>query len=290
MLSKGDVGPAVKYLQAALNIHMFDCPEPLVVDGKFGPLTEARTALFQGRNDLLVDAVVGPLTTGALCTYAVSEQHLILAHSPTRRRGPYDVDRPRPIKPIPVSPRPYPFTTSPPETPDARFKKRYFKGFHIGFEGGLETRFSYDVSERRSETKSFALTNVTGFWSRSIHKHVALGLGIGYLFERPLQRKREYESKAFLFSRLQLKTFTESGRFGLPVNFETQWVDPVGKHKAFCATLAIGPEISFFDERLVIGLGGIGTVCAEGRKVTVTGSLGAKASLLFGDKEDKKER
>ena len=77
MLSKGDVGPAVKYLQAALNIHMFDCPEPLVVDGKFGPLTEARTALFQGRYDLLVDAIVGPLTTGMLCTYAVSEQHLM---------------------------------------------------------------------------------------------------------------------------------------------------------------------------------------------------------------------
>ena len=281
MLSKGDVGPAVKYLQAALNIHMFDCPESLVVDGKFGPLTEARTALFQGRYDLLVDAIVGPLTTGMLCTYAVSEQHLMLAHSRTSH-GPYAVNWPRPHKPIPAQPRPYPFPISPTimPTPDARHI-RFFENLHIGIEGGLETRFSYDISERRREAKSFALANVTGLWSRSIHKRLSLGLGIGYLFERTLQRKREFESKAYLFSRLQLKTFEHAGRFGLPVNFEAQWVDPVGKHKAFCTTLGVGPEISLLDERLNIGLGGIGTLCAEGKRVTVSGSLGAKASLLF---------
>ena len=57
MLRKGDRGPAVASVQAALGI---------VADGVFGPQTRRAVKQFQARNGLEVDGIVGPITRGAL--------------------------------------------------------------------------------------------------------------------------------------------------------------------------------------------------------------------------------
>lgn len=58
-IRRGSHGPAVQEWQRMLN---FDLPslEPLVCDGAFGKLTEARTMIWQRNNGLKVDGIVGP--------------------------------------------------------------------------------------------------------------------------------------------------------------------------------------------------------------------------------------
>jgi Transglycosylase-like domain/Putative peptidoglycan binding domain len=56
-VERGDRGPAVRKIQAALGV---------TVDGVFGPQTERAVKRFQRRHGLVVDGVVGPQTRGAL--------------------------------------------------------------------------------------------------------------------------------------------------------------------------------------------------------------------------------
>ena len=56
-VERGDRGPAVRKIQAALGV---------TVDGEFGPQTERAVKRFQRRHGLVVDGVVGPQTRGAL--------------------------------------------------------------------------------------------------------------------------------------------------------------------------------------------------------------------------------
>jgi hypothetical protein len=66
LLHRGSEGAAVAALQSRLNEEDVTDPE-LVVDGIFGPLTEAAVRTFQRRTDgLEVDGVVGPATAAAL--------------------------------------------------------------------------------------------------------------------------------------------------------------------------------------------------------------------------------
>ena len=58
LLRRGSRGAAVRTLQQRLG--------GLVVDGIFGPRTEARVRAFQQRNGLVVDGIVGPRTWAAL--------------------------------------------------------------------------------------------------------------------------------------------------------------------------------------------------------------------------------
>jgi peptidoglycan DL-endopeptidase CwlO len=57
LLRRGDRGPAVAAVQAALGIP---------ADGIFGPQTRRAVRAFQARNGLEVDGIVGPITRGAL--------------------------------------------------------------------------------------------------------------------------------------------------------------------------------------------------------------------------------
>jgi hypothetical protein len=61
-LTLGDSGEPVKALQAALNA----LGSRLVVDGKFGPRTEAAVRAFQARSGLRVDGKAGPRTHAAI--------------------------------------------------------------------------------------------------------------------------------------------------------------------------------------------------------------------------------
>lgn len=62
LLKKGDKGQDVKDIQIALDIHGYK----LVVDGDFGPRTDAAVKDFQKKNKLKVDGIVGPKTREAL--------------------------------------------------------------------------------------------------------------------------------------------------------------------------------------------------------------------------------
>ncbi|MDX3839526.1 peptidoglycan-binding protein [Streptomyces europaeiscabiei] len=63
-LQQGSHGPAVRKLQRLLNDHLPDLQ--LVVDGRFGPVTDGRVRKFQQRVDIAVDGIVGPQTWGRL--------------------------------------------------------------------------------------------------------------------------------------------------------------------------------------------------------------------------------
>jgi murein L,D-transpeptidase YcbB/YkuD len=62
LLFRGSEGPQVADLQRRLNEH----GAGLVVDGIFGPRTEAAVRAFQRRNRLKVDGIVGPATAATL--------------------------------------------------------------------------------------------------------------------------------------------------------------------------------------------------------------------------------
>ena len=59
----------MKRLQKLLRAHSL-YPEPAIVDGDFGEITDAGVRAFQELNDLEVDGIVGPLTWHALETIA----------------------------------------------------------------------------------------------------------------------------------------------------------------------------------------------------------------------------
>jgi hypothetical protein len=61
---KGASGIDVRELQAYLNGHW----AALVIDGNFGPLTDAAVRAFQTRAGITVDGLVGPVTRNALRT------------------------------------------------------------------------------------------------------------------------------------------------------------------------------------------------------------------------------
>lgn len=84
VLQKGSQGAAVKELQTLLNKH-FGVPSiggPIVVDGIFGQVTEARVKTAQYRYLLKMDGIVGNLTWKAL-----KANSALTATKPTLRRG-----------------------------------------------------------------------------------------------------------------------------------------------------------------------------------------------------------
>jgi hypothetical protein len=66
-VERGDRGPAVRKIQAALGVG---------VDGVFGPQTELAVKRFQRRHGLVVDGIVGPQTRGALGLQPFSSRSL----------------------------------------------------------------------------------------------------------------------------------------------------------------------------------------------------------------------
>lgn len=61
MLMLGSFGNEVRKLQEGLNLLPTQLAK-LVVDGQFGPKTQGRVKEFQGKNQLVADGIVGPLT------------------------------------------------------------------------------------------------------------------------------------------------------------------------------------------------------------------------------------
>lgn len=62
VLQQGSMGPAVRNLQALLNVHGYG----LAVDGDFGPHTNSATRDFQSKYRIVVDGVVGQHTWSCL--------------------------------------------------------------------------------------------------------------------------------------------------------------------------------------------------------------------------------
>jgi hypothetical protein len=77
LLSIGSQGKDVRAVQDALNYHVRR-GAPLMVDGIFGPLTDARVREFQRSNSLKVDGIVGPNTRGKLFEMALVEAALFM--------------------------------------------------------------------------------------------------------------------------------------------------------------------------------------------------------------------
>lgn len=76
-LRRGDAGPVVSRLQAALNRSDRAPTPPLIVDGVFGPVTEAAVRSFQQQSNVLVTGVVdeGMWFTHAFGPLSVSLEH-----------------------------------------------------------------------------------------------------------------------------------------------------------------------------------------------------------------------
>jgi hypothetical protein len=72
-LRRGSSGPAVAELQVRLNRWLARTPRvglpPLVIDGKFGPKTDALVRAFQRDQGIQADGVVGPITWGRLLRF-----------------------------------------------------------------------------------------------------------------------------------------------------------------------------------------------------------------------------
>jgi hypothetical protein len=84
-LSQGMSGPDVRALQDVLNFHIRR-GQPLVVDGDFGPATNARVLEFQRVNGLTVDGLVGPETNAQL--FEVTELPIPLVFFPALQLTP----------------------------------------------------------------------------------------------------------------------------------------------------------------------------------------------------------
>ena len=69
-LAVGSKGAAVRALQGRLNI-VFPSYSRLIVDGIYGPATEAVIKEFQRRSKLVADGIVGPATRAALAKNAI---------------------------------------------------------------------------------------------------------------------------------------------------------------------------------------------------------------------------
>ena len=70
VLRRGSQGEAVRELQTLLNQH--GANPRLVVDGKFGPITENAVRIFQKTQNIAADSVVGPITWGRLLNASVA--------------------------------------------------------------------------------------------------------------------------------------------------------------------------------------------------------------------------
>ena len=117
-LSQGMTGQDVRALQDVLNFHIRR-GQPLLVDGVFGAMTNARVLEFQRVNGLKVDGLVGPKTNAQL--FEVTELPIPIVFVPTLqlnpprlgRSGNFGIQPPRLIPqlqwPGPPIPPPFPF-------------------------------------------------------------------------------------------------------------------------------------------------------------------------------------
>ena len=69
-IKRGSSGAGVKQAQCYLNSSLTG--ERLLVDGVFGPVTDAAVRRFQGCADIVIDGVVGPQTWSHLTFWANS--------------------------------------------------------------------------------------------------------------------------------------------------------------------------------------------------------------------------
>ena len=101
LLRNGDQGADVRALQDVLNFHIRRL-QALVVDGRFGPQTQARVVEFQRSNSLATDGVVGPRTTARL--FETERLPLALrlspASAPAAAFAPRGLQPPRLIPPL----------------------------------------------------------------------------------------------------------------------------------------------------------------------------------------------
>ncbi|MBP8308993.1 MAG: peptidoglycan-binding protein [Burkholderiaceae bacterium] len=117
----GDQGSDVRAVQDVLNFHIRRLA-PLVVDGRFGPQTQARVREFQRSNALTIDGVVGPQTLGKLFENEVQQitvgiiPRLLLTLPTSGGAKPAGIRPPNlipplvlPGQPTPPSPVPIPF-------------------------------------------------------------------------------------------------------------------------------------------------------------------------------------
>lgn len=91
LLKKGSVGEEVKWVQRELNKRGYN----LVVDGEFGPKTEAAVKDYQKRNGLEVDGIVGPKTIASLEKRAITAAPASLKAAAPIKAEPVGIENPK---------------------------------------------------------------------------------------------------------------------------------------------------------------------------------------------------
>lgn len=97
MLKNGDQGSDVRAVQDVLNFHIRRL-QPLVVDGRFGPQTQARVMEFQRANSLTADGIVGPRTAARM--FETERLPLALRLAPASALAFSGIQPPRLIPPL----------------------------------------------------------------------------------------------------------------------------------------------------------------------------------------------
>jgi len=97
MLKNGDQGSDVRAVQDVLNFHIRRL-QPLVVDGRFGPQTQARVIEFQRANSLTADGIVGPRTAASM--FETERLPLALRLAPASALASSGIQPPRLIPPL----------------------------------------------------------------------------------------------------------------------------------------------------------------------------------------------
>jgi len=289
-LSIGSRGQEVINLQEALNYQLPGASPALVVDGVFGPKTQARLRAFQSVRALAVDGIAGPKSHRALYSFVRSRLHLIVP--PARGSGRAfslrdgDIPGTDPIlPPIPklTLPFPDPFRRPPPPLlPLPQLTLGTTTEFELS--AGVERTFARSLTANSAEKTTSIFSDVSfSIWRRPIGRHFEMAFGPGAFFEREVGADPKSSFRVGVFAKAELKDVLTIGPLDLfkviiehktvttvtgPVELTSDLevgINPTVETTVFGTKIEFGPKFSKFFE---VGIGRDGFTVKSGTTVT----------------------